>query len=690
MKVIFDITTNELRKLFYSPIAWFVMVIFAFQGANAFTGVYGYFVHLKNANAEMYINDVTYNMFANEMMGLYAAIPSILYLFLPLVTMNAISREKGTGAIKLLYSSPISNATIILGKYLALVIFTLLLTLEILVFGLYGMMTIQHVDIPMILCGLLGLFLLGCVYSAIGLFMSSITVYPIVAAISTMCLLAFLHFVGNMGQGTKFVRDVAYWLSLKGRVNSFISGMITSEDVIYCLAVIAFALLLAIIKLNAARTRRSRWQIAMQYTLASLAMALTGYFTSMPVFKYYWDVTRTQRNTLSEESQKVMGKVGQNVKITTYSNIQDANTSIYGMPGEYKTDVSRFDQYTRFKPHTTLDYHYYYKKIPIGFYAEKYPELNDDQLMDTLRKQNDYNFEIVPYKNIASQTDLSGEQYRFVREIELDNGKKTFLRVFQDTKVFPDEEQITASFKRLVDTLPKVGFVTGHNERSPFITNERGYNTFSQEKTFRYSLINNGFDFENVSLNAPVPAHISVLVIADPRQSFSETEKANFRDYLNRGGNMVIAGEPSRQQIANELTTSMGVNFMPGTLYQPKQDVLPEVLLAKPGPDADWQSPWMGMMKKMKLQLIMDQACALEMKDSSAFSAKQMFLTDTMPTWSELETNDFENSQAVYNPGAGERKQVFSPVLALSRKLGQKEQKILVTGDADWLSNMEL
>lgn len=690
MKVIFYIATNELRKLFYSPIAWFVMIIFAFQGAGAFTGVYGYFVHLKNANAQMYINDVTYTMYASEMMGLYNAVPPILYLFLPLVTMNAISREKGSGAIKLLYSSPVSNLQIILGKYVALVVFCLVLTMEIFFFSLYGILTIPNVDVPTILCGLFGLFMLGCVYSAIGLFMSSVTVYPIVAAISTMCLLAFLHFAGNMGQGTKFVRDVTYWLSLKGRVNSFICGMITTEDVIYFLAIIVFAMSLAIIKLNAARTRRSRRQVAMQYLFASLAMALTGYFTSMPSFKYYWDVTRTQRNTLSEESQKVMSKVGKDVSITTYTNIQDDNTSICALPNEYKTDVSRFDQYRRFKPDTKLDYHYYYKKIPTGFYAEKYPGLNDDQLMDTLRKQNEYDFKIVPYKNIARTTDLSGEQYRFVRVIKLDNGKKTFLRVFNDIKVYPDEEQITASFKRLVDTLPKVGFVTGHNERSPFITNERGYNTFSQEKTFRYSLINNGFDFENVSLNSPVPEYISILVIADPRQEFSEAEMMNFHDYLNRGGNLIIAGEPSRQPIDNKIAASLGVNFLSGTLYQPKQDVLPEVLLARPAAGVDWQSPWMAILKKMKLQLIMDQACALEMKDSTAFTGRPIFQTDTIPTWTELETTDFENSQAVFNPAAGEQKKLFTPVLALSRKINQKEQKILVTGDADWLSNMEL
>ncbi len=88
----------------------------------------------------------------------------------------------------------------------------------------------------------------------------------------------------------------------------------------------------------------------------------------------------------------------------------------------------------------------------------------------------------MPHRHLAGKVDLSGEDYRFVREIKLGNGKKTFLRIFNDNNIFPDEGQITAAFKRLVDTLPQVGFVTGHGERSFDITNERGYNTFTQEK----------------------------------------------------------------------------------------------------------------------------------------------------------------------------------------------------------------
>ena len=52
----------------------------------------------------------------------------------------------------------------------------------LLVYGIYSVCTIENMDIPVFLTGLLGVYLLLCAYVAIGLFMSSLTSYQIVAA----------------------------------------------------------------------------------------------------------------------------------------------------------------------------------------------------------------------------------------------------------------------------------------------------------------------------------------------------------------------------------------------------------------------------------------------------------------------------------------------------------------------------
>lgn len=75
---------------------------------------------------------------------------------------------------------------------------------------------------------------------------------------------------------------------------------------------------------------------------------------------------------------------------------------------------------------------------------------------------------------------------------------------------------------------------------------------------------------------------------------------------------------------------------------------------------------------------------------ASPFQSRVLFATDSSGTWNELENLNFIDGKPVVNPGAGEREGARPTVVALSRKVGAKQQKILVTGDADWISNSEL
>lgn len=687
MAPIIDIARAELKKLFYSPVAWLILIVFAFLNAVAFTDVFGMYVHSQDRG--IVNKGLTWKIYANNGMGFHHSIPAYLYLFIPLLTMNILSRDIGTGAIKLLLSSPLTNRQIILGKYLSLVVFSFMLTVIIFLIDLYGLFTIRQVDVPVVLCGLLGIFLLCCTYAAIGLYLSSLTTYPIVAAIGTLCILFLLNYVSQVWQEVPFIRDVTYWLSLKGRTTTFGNGLLTSEDTVYFITVIAFFLGLTLIRLKGSRTKKTRTHLLLQYTVAIVLLMITAYITSRPSCKFYLDVTYSQLNTLSPESQKVMAKMDGDLKITTYSNLLD-NTGGMAIPALQKKDADRFEQYTRFKPDIRLDYVYYYKKVPDFYMSLKYADLSEKQLIDTLVEFNNYSFDILPYSQIKDQTDLSGENYRFVRLVERGNGRKTFLRVFDDTQRFPAEGEITASLKRLVEDLPQVGFITGHGERGSNVDNERGYKRFTQDKTFRYSLINNGFDFENVSLMAPVPDKISILVLAEPHIHLSETELKHFNDYVNRGGNLLIAGEPGYQDIMNTVIAGLGIRFSPGQLYQPKESILPDILSLKAVKEAKWGPPAYESIKSINATLLMNGVTSLEVTGDSGFAVTPLFSTESADSWNELETTSFLTDSVVFNPAAGERKKTYVPVMALERQLKDKAQRIIITGDADWLGNQEL
>ena len=686
MKTTFKIAKTELQTLFYSPVAWLILVVFTCQASIVYTDMFQGMV--KYQQMKVPLNSATLGLFAG-MRSLFPAVQTYLFLYIPLLTMNILSRELGNGSIKLLYSSPLTNSQIILGKYMALVVYGLVLMAILGVFVLHAFVNVDHPDIPAVFSGLLGLFLLTCAYAAIGLFMSSLTSYPVVAAICTIGTFGLLAYIKGIWQDVAFVRDITYWLAISGRVDTFIRGMITSEDLLYFILVIVLFIGLAILKMQTSRQKSSRIVTFGKYAIVIVGTMLIGYVSALPSMKTYYDATATKINTLTRSSQEVMKKLKGDVTINTYSNMLGQNYFL-ALPMYYKMDVDRFEQYTRFKPDIKLNYYYYYHKSDNPFLDKQYPLLSDKQRLDTMKRIQNWDFDISTYDAIKKQVDLKEEGYRFVRTIESSNGKKTFLRIYDVLFKLPDEAEITAAFKRLVMDLPVVGFVTGQGERESSGEGDRGYNKFAQEKTFRYALINQGFDFTDLTLDKEVPANVRILVIAEMKKGFTPAEMENLNKYISKGGNLVIAGEPGRQESMNPVLEPLGVQMLPGILVKPSDKFQADLMLLKPTKEAVAFSKHFEAMKERHQVLTMPTAAALDVRTDKGFKITTLFTSDSTKSWVEHETTNFIDDSAILNPAAGEVKKPYSVVVGLSRTINNKEQKILVTGDADWLSNGEL
>src|SRR5690606_33342149 len=121
------------------------------------------------------------------------------------------------------------------------------------VFMLTGYFNIHSADYGLLLSALLGFYLLVCAYTAIGLFMSSLTTYPIVSAIGSFIIVLILGRIGTLWQQFDFVRDLTYFLSISGRTGKMLVGLITSKDVIYFLIVIYLFVGFTWIRLQSAR-----------------------------------------------------------------------------------------------------------------------------------------------------------------------------------------------------------------------------------------------------------------------------------------------------------------------------------------------------------------------------------------------------------------------------------------------------
>lgn len=229
MKTIFRIAQTELRLFFYSPIAWLILIIFAFQAGMAFCDTFSYQLQNKALGRGQIPFQTVILLLGDS--GSFFKVLNNLYLYIPLLTMALMSREYSSGSIKLLYSSPVTNFQIIGGKFLAMMLYGGLMLVILLLQVVFAFIFVKNLDIPLILSGLLGIYLVLCAYSAIGLFMSTLTSYQIVAAVGTLVILTCLNFVGGLWQDIPVVQEITYLLNeaaiLAARANR---RFITNKD----------------------------------------------------------------------------------------------------------------------------------------------------------------------------------------------------------------------------------------------------------------------------------------------------------------------------------------------------------------------------------------------------------------------------------------------------------------------------
>ena len=192
MKIIYKIAKAELQSLFFSPIAWLILILYTFQTGMDFAGLVDGV--MKGREMGYGVTNGTSRFFGGWD-GVLTVVQGYLYLYIPLLTMNLMSRELGSGSIKLLYSSPVTNVQIILGKYLSMLIYALVLVGILVLYVIIGAIIIKNFDYPQVLTGLLGIYFLICAYAAIGLLMSSLTSYQVVAAVGTLAVLSLLTYV---------------------------------------------------------------------------------------------------------------------------------------------------------------------------------------------------------------------------------------------------------------------------------------------------------------------------------------------------------------------------------------------------------------------------------------------------------------------------------------------------------------
>ena len=247
--MIINVARKELQSLFASPMGWIILALlmlafgsFYLQGVNNYFDVMsGSIRPAERVGVTIFVGQTVYG------------IASFLMLFaVPLLSMGLISGERKSQTLPFLFSAPISLAEIVVGKFLGLIIFLSILVAYILLM-LSTLNIWADIDFGYLLSNSLGLILLSASFAALGIYFSSLTSQPIVAAI-----LSFIALFALMGLDKFFGSQPNHWfgyISLMKHFQSFSRGIIDSKDIIYFILFITTFLVLTIRRLDSDRLR---------------------------------------------------------------------------------------------------------------------------------------------------------------------------------------------------------------------------------------------------------------------------------------------------------------------------------------------------------------------------------------------------------------------------------------------------
>lgn len=250
--MIMTIALRELRSMFLSPLAWTVLAVaqlilawIFFTQIDVFFAIQEELTTLPNAPG---VTDLV--------IAPVIEIASIMLLMVsPLLTMRLISEERRNGTLGLLLSSPVSITEIVLGKFVGITLFYALFVAMISLMPL-SLLVGTELDLGKLAAGIIGLMLLLSAFAAAGLFLSSLTANPVIAAISTFGLLLLLWIVDRSAGGSSDTDSIFSYLSLTSHISPMIRGIINTADLAYFGLFIVTFLLLSIRQMDAERLQQ--------------------------------------------------------------------------------------------------------------------------------------------------------------------------------------------------------------------------------------------------------------------------------------------------------------------------------------------------------------------------------------------------------------------------------------------------
>jgi ABC-2 type transport system permease protein len=480
--------------------------------------------------------------------SMFSTAPYLFMFLIPAITMRSLAEERREGTFEVLLTRPLTDWQIVLGKYLAclaLVLFALVPTL-VYYYSVYTLGSPQgDIDTGAVIGSYIGLFLLGAVFCAIGLFASSISKNQIIA-FTVAVFLCFFFFSGfdSLGQILSLQDFSLENFGITQHYESVSRGVLDTRDLSYFIIVTGIFLCLTLFVLIRQRQKSLKGNDAKFCATVLVTLVLVGIISAVTFTRV--DFTKEKRFTLSKISQNVMDTLKAPLRVVVYFKGENFSSSMKRLQQATKDMLSDLQAYS----HGKLQFEFV---DPVAYIQH---------LPDTAQKSA---YVALQRKGIAGQT----------KSIKTDNGITQMLifpeaLVSYDDQFIPvnllqsraglsDEEVYNNSIQNLEYAFssaikkitsggkPIIAFTEGDHELSDRQLADAIHSLADGYQVGRVNLKTIPFD---------LLTHVKLLVIDKPDTAFSELEKFKIDQFIMRGGRVVWAID----QVNAELDSLRGHN----------------------------------------------------------------------------------------------------------------------------------
>lgn len=227
---------RELRAYFFSPLAYIVAALLLVVNGVVFSLIVSYLNDPRaaiGAPLELFFGQTVYFWL-------------VLLFVAPVLTMRLLSEERRSGTIEVLMTAPVTESQVVLGKYLASLVFYAFLWLPTFVYPML-LAYYSEVDWGPVMAGYLGVLGIGSLFLSIGIFASSLTRSQLVAAVLTFALLIPLFTFGLLENlfNSELLREVFSYLNLWQHMEELGRGIVDTRRLVYYASATGLFLFLA-------------------------------------------------------------------------------------------------------------------------------------------------------------------------------------------------------------------------------------------------------------------------------------------------------------------------------------------------------------------------------------------------------------------------------------------------------------